>query len=795
MLSSKYSPSENLSLPVAGIGAWIERFFPAEPVSRSFVGLFAIALTVRLVFLAIYMFIFSEQWKVQTFGHAEMGSIAVNLYKGRGFSSPFGPGSSPTAWFSPLVPALWATVMHLVGGATGRAEQVIILLQAVPSALSSAFYWLIAGHLAYRMRLVSTHVAAVVAGVSCLWPESLLRLTDTWYYFWQELGVAALVWCAIKWYDNPDLRRGLIMGVIAGYIGLVNPTPVPIFAVALIFPVLKRRGHRTIVARNAIASAIVSLMIVTPWLVRNILVFKHFIPMRSNLGIELLQGNNSLGHVRQGCTSPHPAIQKEELKRYIELGEIEYAREAFSKAMNYMYKHPGETLVRISQRVYVTWCTDVFDHWAWFPGNRWWYGGNREKLFMLVTIPSAILPLGIVLIGLLFGRLRRIPYKSLIISVFLFLPLLYYFTIADNDYSQGIRQWLAMLAIIVLFNNRRKWYMFDLQKHLNPLLSAKARLNIKLSYIIDHCLSARTISKESLVVSGFWRSGTSWIQQSLATLMNAKSVFEPLDPIALSQNAPHFNQSTNMSIITSSVYMPFAINNFDDCPALYSYLKKSFKADLKGEWIRKARKSIKESFRRKVVVKFVRGHLCLPAIQKTFSVPIIHLYRDPRAIIASVKRGNWWSGWLDSFSLSEQLIYLNDGRSEFFNYWVDDIIKYDKDGGILRVAAYWALTERFVRQCCIDHRPKIIFVSYENLQENLEDSLREILEQAGIKPIYQKKLDSEAPGPTTWGERRKMTGKSKINSWKKELMSNEIKAVESIALHFSLENCLTDYVG
>jgi hypothetical protein len=440
------------------MGTWIERLFPADPISRGFVGVFAIALTVRLVFLAVYMFIFPEKWEVQTFGHAEMGNIAANLYEGRGFSSPFGPGSTPTAWFSPLVPALWAAVMNLVGGATGRAEQVIILLQAVPSALSSAFYWLIAGHLAYRMRLVSTYVAAVVAAVSCLWPESLLRLTDTWYYFWQELGVAALVWCAIRWYDNPNLHRGLIMGVIAGYIGLVNPTPVPIFVVALIVPVLKRRGQQTVVVRNTIISAIVSLMIVTPWLVRNILVFERFIPMRSNLGVELLQGNNPLGHVRQGHTSPHPAIQKEELKRYIELGEIEYDREAFSKAMNYMYKHPRETLIRIAQRIYVTWCTDILDQWSWFPGNRWWYGSLHEKLLMLITIPSALLPLSIVLIGLLFGRLRRIPYKPIIISVFFFLPLLYYFTVADNDYSQGIRQWLAMLAIIVLLYRNPKEY-------------------------------------------------------------------------------------------------------------------------------------------------------------------------------------------------------------------------------------------------------------------------------------------------------------------------------------------------
>jgi hypothetical protein len=60
------------------------------------------------------------------------------------------------------------------------------------------------------------------------------------------------------------------------------------------------------------------------------------------------------------------------------------------------------------------------------------------------TIPSALIPLGIVILGLISGRLRDLPHPALFISVFVFLPLPHYFTQVNNDYTQTLRTWLAL---------------------------------------------------------------------------------------------------------------------------------------------------------------------------------------------------------------------------------------------------------------------------------------------------------------------------------------------------------------
>ncbi len=44
---------------------------------------------------------------------------------------------------------------------------------------------------------------------------------------------------------------------------------------------------------------------------------------------------------------------------------------------------------------------------------------------------------------------------------------------------------------------------------------------------LDLCAAPFVDPSEAVVVTGFWRSGTTWLQQTLARLHNAKTVFEP----------------------------------------------------------------------------------------------------------------------------------------------------------------------------------------------------------------------------------------------------------------------------
>jgi hypothetical protein len=191
----------------------LDAWLPRDLSRKGFLRIFLLALGVRLLLLAAYMATYPAQWRVTDFNVSEMGNIALNIYEGHGFSSPFFRGRVPTAWECPLVPYLWAAVMRLMGEATGRTAQMLVLLQSVPSALSVAFYWLIVRYLTRRM-LGLRPIAAAVAGLMlCFWPESLLRLKDLWYMAWQDLGVVVLIWLGLRWCDRPTLATGAAMTI------------------------------------------------------------------------------------------------------------------------------------------------------------------------------------------------------------------------------------------------------------------------------------------------------------------------------------------------------------------------------------------------------------------------------------------------------------------------------------------------------------------------------------------------------------------------------------------------------
>jgi hypothetical protein len=401
---------------------------------------FVSALAVRLLFLLAYAIWYPEQWTQPGFGGSEMGNIARNLFEGRGYSSPFSADSEPTAWFPPLVPALWAGVMTLLGQASGLTEFVIVLLQAIAGSLAVALYVEIFRRVAPAAPELITHLftAAVL-----FWPESLLRVVFLWYYVWQELSIAALVWFGLRWWERPTTRSAVMLGITGGISALINISPIPVFLQALAAPAFRSLDRG--VLRRACLGGLVAFLIVTPWIVRNRLVFGHFVPLRGNFGVELLQGNNPDGAVRRSPAALLPYHSPEEYERYRALGEVEYNRDAFRRAMAWMAENPRRAAVKVAQRGYVVWMTDLTDRWS-RDGRPWWQG-RYSFVLQAITLLSALATLAAALIGVWRVGFRGIPRRWLI-----FAPLLatipYYFTRVDDSYVAFIRLWLLLIAAV-----------------------------------------------------------------------------------------------------------------------------------------------------------------------------------------------------------------------------------------------------------------------------------------------------------------------------------------------------------
>ncbi|MBN1274284.1 MAG: sulfotransferase [Candidatus Aminicenantes bacterium] len=313
----------------------------------------------------------------------------------------------------------------------------------------------------------------------------------------------------------------------------------------------------------------------------------------------------------------------------------------------------------------------------------------------------------------------------------------------------------------------------------------------EVSFFFDHLFSGTIDTSKSIIVSGFWRSGTTWLQQLLASVSRAKSVFEPFYPEVLWNHKTFiYRNLPNKSSCFLQTYMPFYEHDFSTNLEMKSFLDKVITSDIKSVWLRRGRKNISDSFHRRTVIKMVRGQLCLNAIHKTFHCTIVHIYRDPRAILASVKRGNWWKDWLDSFSLREQLLEQPDNRNTFFGKWKEDIVRYDRQSPEQRVVAYWALTELYVQHCISQYGTPINFICYDDLYSHGKQIIYNILDRVHLSYDKKEEIDLDMPSSTSRHKRDLLSFEQKKNSWKNELKPRISHLAESIAVRFGLEDRL-----
>jgi hypothetical protein len=229
-------------------------------------------------------------------------------------------------------------------------------------------------------------------------------------------------------------------------------------------------------------------------------------------------------------------------------------------------------------------------------------------------------------------------------------------------------------------------------------------------WLIDAVLGAHLSPSKAIVVTGFWRSGTTWLLEALTRSVDGKAVFEPLYPdiggySSVSTEYYHGEDKT------ASGFMPYLSRSLDECSSLRQHLVRSLTGAAPGVFVRSARVSIRENggrgsswklaeakervadaLRTQVATKFTRAHLILPLLQSEFGVTVFHIRRDPRAVVESLVRQDW-SGWVHYISLSEYLLEPDDGRAGVFSQWAKDIHWCDQESGIAPLAGYWALTE------------------------------------------------------------------------------------------------------
>ena len=269
----------------------------------------------------------------------------------------------------------------------------------------------------------------------------------------------------------------------------------------------------------------------------------------------------------------------------------------------------------------------------------------------------------------------------------------------------------------------------------------------RLTWAIDSAVAASGPT-EAVLVSGFWRSGTTWLQTSLAQALRAKTIFEPLDPSNfLPLHAGHSGPRRG--------HIPLSPDELS--PADWAALDRAFRgiSPCRSGFAYLCRDSLAEAFRRRTVIKFVRAQMLLPALIARYSPrATLHLSRHPMAVIASLLSADWsWS--FAEVSLPPSLLPtpLRD---------VPLLAPHQK------IAALWAVTEQAALAT-----PGVIPLRYDDMVLNPEQSMARLLATTGLTPCAP--VDFHRDSPVTSDGRQGLSAAQRLTSWRSRL-SPEIQS-------------------
>jgi hypothetical protein len=275
---------------------------------------------------------------------AEYWNIASSMARGEGFANPFPGKTGPTAWMPPLLPALLAGLHWACEGDKNAVMIVFVFLQT--------------------MTLIGTGLLVL---------ELARRTTRLWAVVPAALFLGALLYDFRQWFQNTHdcwlvllaldvLLAGLVLGsplrshrtaagwgLCGGLFALVSPIVGLAWGGLTLIDGLRLRDWR----RPAVA-VLVAALTLTPWTVRNAVVFGRLVPVKSNAAYEAYQSQclQSDGLLQGKTFRSHPyAFGGRERQEYRELGESAFLDRKRDQFLRSVWADPADFLDRVAARL------------------------------------------------------------------------------------------------------------------------------------------------------------------------------------------------------------------------------------------------------------------------------------------------------------------------------------------------------------------------------------------------------------------------------------------------------------
>jgi dolichyl-phosphate-mannose-protein mannosyltransferase len=362
----------------------------------------------------------------------EEGRVAWSLATGKGFSGPFPGYETVTAWLAPVYPFLWAICFKL---SHLNSEALILLGQTMNCAFSAATCWPI---FFIGKKLFGEKVGLASAWVWVFLPYAILMpLEWTWDQSLAAFILASIVAATLRLRESMSPLFWSGYGLLWALAALVNPALcilLPFFFAWLIF----QRWRSGVMSTALYARvALMFVLAVLPWTIRNYYAVDGWVFVKSNFGLELWLGN----HPSSSTKELHPMFSFPERFRLIMEGEADYNRGKQRMAVAYIKAHPGEFIKKSWSRVLDTWSARD-DSWvdAWIAALHL----SREDIW-LCSVFSVVSFAGLLLAVLTQGMESLPPAMCLVLF-----PIPYYITHTALRYRHPIDPLMTIFAVYAL---------------------------------------------------------------------------------------------------------------------------------------------------------------------------------------------------------------------------------------------------------------------------------------------------------------------------------------------------------
>ena len=348
---------------------------------------------------------------------------AKHFAEGRGFwmSNPYSEGlglEKVYAFRPPLFPFLWGCIYNVTQGHYWPIRITFAILSSVTCVLAY-----LAG-----LELTGQRMPALIGGLLCaLYPpliwHSVHLMTEPFFIFFTLAMFLAL----FRYRRTQRLRWLILAGAAAGLGTLSRSILVAFLPIAAIWLWWVRgRGKRAILD-TALLTVIV-LVVMSPWIIRNAVRFRAFVPTTTDAGHGFYVANNE-----HAINDPRSFWIPEDWSTVIEPGmdEVETARHLMRTTTTFLLKNPG-TAIRLMGKRFVT-------LWRFYPNpdfvgkrNAWIYGlsyipvfpfiilglwlihrGNRERLANIVLVDLLVVyttVMSVVFLSMMRYRVPLMPF-------------------------------------------------------------------------------------------------------------------------------------------------------------------------------------------------------------------------------------------------------------------------------------------------------------------------------------------------------------------------------------------------